>query len=197
MPKQIEISSTPRLRLKWPNGVVVPNRRAKLSSILRPGERVLWTGAPNTVAILRTQIALWWVGVPWTVAAVTLHVLGLIPWDLDVFAIVFGLVFLAAPFLLAFQADGTIYALTNQRAIIRHDALGKFEIVSVPFANTDDAFKIVETGTGTGHLYFASGLSTKLSYVDYDGKYGFRELKDPQGVKVLFERIRVHWKANS
>jgi hypothetical protein len=197
MPKQSDVSSTPRLRLRWPNGVVAPNRRMMLWSILWPGERVLWTGAPNTQATLRTQIALWWVGVPWTLAAVTLHVLGLIPWNLDFFAIVLGVVFLAAPFLLVFQADGTIYAITGRRALVRHDALGKMEIVSVPFEDTDEAFEIVETGKGTGHLYFASGLSTKLSYVDFDGKYAFRELKDPQAIKALFERIRAHWKANS
>ena len=197
MPKQSEISRTPRVRLEWPNGLVAPNRRIKLSPILWSGERVLWTGAPNTAATLRTQFALWWVGVPWTIAAITLHFLGLIPWDIDFFAIVFGLVFLAAPFLMAFQADGTIYAITDRRALVRHDALGKKEIVSVPFEDTDDELSIIETGQDTGHLYFASGMSTKLSYVDFDGKYAFRELKDPQAVKALFERIRAHWKTHS
>ncbi len=179
----------------WPQGVVAPGKRARLAYLLKPGERILWTGNPDTGATLRTQIALWWVGVPWTVAAVTLHILGLIPWDLDFSAFVLGGVLLAAPFLLAVQAGGTIYAFTDRRAIIRHNALGKKEIVSVPFAETDESLEIMETGKGTGHLYFASNMSTKLSYVDFDGKLALRELRDPQGVRNLLERIRTRWKA--
>jgi len=177
---------------RWPRGVVAPNRRLRLAGMLDNGEPVLWTGAPDVSATLGTQKAWWWLGAPWTVAAVALSAYGLIPWNLDFFAIVLGGVFLAAPLLLTFQAGGTVYAITDQRAILRHDALGQHQVVSIPFAEMDETFEILPTGPNTGHLYFASGQSTRLPYADYDGKLAFRELRDPEAVRDLLERIRAH-----
>lgn len=176
----------------WPRGIVAPNRRQRLTDVLGAGERVLWTGAPDTMATLRTQRALWWVGVPWTCAAIALSAYGLIPWNLDFFAIVLGGVFLATPLLITFQAGGTVYAITDRRAILRHNALGQHQVVSIDFAEMDESFEILPTGPNTGHLYFASGQSTRLAYADYDGKLAFRELRDPEAVRDLLERIRAH-----
>jgi hypothetical protein len=129
------------------------------------------------------------------VIALTLLWFGLIPSDWDLFVIAPGLVFVAAPFLLVFYAGGTIYAITDRRAIIKHDALGKRQTVSVAFADMDDKLEILATRPGIGHLYFASGLPTKLSDVDYTGKLVFREIAKPEDVAQLLERIRAQGKS--
>ena len=165
-----------------------------LASMLQSGERVLWTGHPDPLSTLRTQLALWWVGVPWMIITLTLHAFGLIAEDWIFLPVVTGGVFLVAPFLLVFQAGGTIYAITDRRAIIKHDALGKHQTVSVPFEDMDDKLEIMETRPGVGHLYFASKMSTKLCCVDFDGKLAFRELGRARETASLLEKIREHWK---
>ena len=102
-----------------------------------------------------------------------------------------GLAFTAAPILLAIYAGGTIYAITDRRAIIRHDALGKQETVSVHFGDMDEKLEILPVRPGIGHLYFASGMATDLSDVDHTGKLAFRELPDAEGVAALLERVRT------
>jgi hypothetical protein len=107
---------------------------------------------------------------------------------------VVGGLFSAAPFLLTFHAAGAIYAITNRRAIIKRDALGQKQTVSVPFENMDEKLEIVGTNGETGHLYFASKISTKLADADFDGKLAFRELPRAQEVADLLNRIRRHGK---
>ena len=90
------------------------------------------------------------------------------------------------------QAGGTIYAITDRRAIIKHDSFGKHQTVSVPFKDMDAEFEIKETRPGVGHLYFASKMSTKLCYADYDGKLAFRELAKAKEIASLLTKIRDH-----
>lgn len=170
-------------------------RRAAINALLEPGETVKWIGIPDLLSTLRTQLVLWWVGLPWTAIALTLYFYGLIPVDWAPFVVVPGLVFVAAPFLLTFYADGTVYAITNLRAIIKHDAIGKKQTVSVPFEDTDERMEILPVRPGVGHLYFASGMSTELSNVDYTGKLAFREIAQPEAVADLLDKIRAQWKA--
>jgi hypothetical protein len=181
--------------LDWPRGFVAPAKNAKLAPLLEKGERVLWTGHADVGSALRTQLALWWFGMPWTIGALVLMAFNVIPQDGRFLILVVGGVFLAAPFLLAFHASGAIYAITNRRAIIKRDALGQKQTVSVPFAEMDETFKVLETSDTTGHLYFASGRSTKLADADYDGKLAFRELPRAHEVADLLDRIRRHGKA--
>jgi hypothetical protein len=177
---------------EWPRGVVAPNKSAKLKPLLAPGERILWTGHADVGSTLRTQLALWWFGMPFTIAAVVLVALKLIPADWQYLMLVVGGVFLAAPFLLAFHAGGAIYAVTDRRAIIKRDALGQKQTVSVPFEDMDKDLEILVTHGTTGHLYFASGQSTRLADTDYDGKLAFRELSSAAEVAALLDRIRRH-----
>lgn len=170
-------------------------RRAAINALLEPGETVKWIGIPDLLSTLRTQLVLWWVGLPWTAIALTLYFLGLISAAWAPFLIIPGLAFVAAPVLLTLFADGTVYAITNLRAIIKHDAIGKEETVSVDFADMDDRLEILPVRPGIGHLYFASGMSTKLSNVDYTGKLAFREIAQPEAVADLLDKIRAQWKA--
>jgi len=150
---------------------------------------------PDLLSTLRTQLVLWWIGLPWIAAGLTLYFYGLISAAWAPFVLVPGLVFVAAPFLLTFFADGTIYAITNLRAIIKHDAIGKKETVSIDFADMDDRLEILPVRSGIGHLYFASGMSAKLSDVDHTGKLAFREIAQPEAVAELLEKIRTQSKA--
>jgi len=178
--------------MEWPRGIVAPNKSAKLRPLLEPGERILWTGNADVGSTLRTQLALWWLGMPWTIAAIVLTAYKLIPPDWQYLMLVVGGVFLAAPFLLAFHAGGAIYAITNMRAIIKRDALGQKQTVSVPFEKMDEELEVLATHGTTGHLYFASKMSTKLADADYDGKLAFRELPRANEVADLLNRIRRH-----
>jgi hypothetical protein len=180
----------PHNPLSWPSGVVPRGKREALIALLQDGEKVLWTGGPDPLSTLKTQGVLWWFGVPWLALAAVALLLGWIPdgWTLLAFAP--GLALTAAPVLLAVYAGGTVYAITSQRAIIRHDGIGKQSTVSVRFEDMDRTLEILPTRKGVGHLYFASGLSTQLSNVDHTGKLAFRELPDPEDVAALMERIR-------
>ncbi len=182
--------------LDWPRGFVAPAKSARLAPLLKEGERVLWTGHADVGSALRTQIVMWWVGMPWTIGAVVLIAFNVIPQNFQFTVLAFGGLFLAAPFLLTFHATGAIYAITNRRAIIKRDALGQKQTVSVPFEDMDEKLEIMGTNGETGHLYFASRMSTRLADADFDGKLAFRELPRAQEVADLLDRIRNHRKPN-
>ena len=182
--------------MQWPRGIVAPNKSAKLRPVLEPGERILWTGHADVQSTLRSQLALWWFGVPWTIAAIVLAAFKLIPADWQYLMLVIGGVILAAPFLLAFHAGGAIYAITDRRAIIKRDALAQKQTVSVRFDDMDKELQVIATHGGTGHLYFASGMTTKLADANYDGKLAFRELPRAREVSDLLDRIRRHHNKN-
>ena len=175
----------------WPNGVVPRGKRTALLALLEDGEQVLWTGSPDARSTLRTQGVLWLFGIPWLALALAALWAGWIVRDWAIPVLLPGLAFTAAPILLAIYAGGTIYAITDRRAIIRHDALGKQETVSVHFGDMDEKLEILPVRPGIGHLYFASGMATDLSDVDHTGKLAFRELPDAEGVAALLERVRT------
>jgi hypothetical protein len=171
--------------------VIAPGAASSaLADILQPGEKIIWTGRPDPVATLRTQIFWWWLGVPALAFVVALHTADVIPTELHVMAYMIALVFLAAPLLMVVQAYGTVYAVTDRRVIIRHDALGRRQLVSYTLAQLDDALEILPTGDNTGHLYFASGAKSKIAYADYTGKVAFRELRDPEKIAALIAQTR-------
>lgn len=190
MPTDPQTKFKPRNPLVWPNGVVPRGKRAVLIALLEDGEQVLWTGSPDPLSALRTQGALWWFGIPWLVMALGALLMGWLPNGWAVPAFLPGIAFTVAPFLLTAYAGGTLYAITDRRAIIHHDALGKQETVSVRLDDMDKDFEILPVRKGVGHLYFASGMSGELSNVDHTGKLAFRELADPEAVVALLERVR-------
>jgi hypothetical protein len=182
--------------LDWPRGFVAPAKSAKLAPLLKEGERVLWTGHADVHSSLRTQIVLWWVGMPWTITTLVLIYFNVIRDDFRFLMVVVGGLFLAAPFLLTAHTAGAVYAITTRRAIIKRDALGQKQTVCVPFEDMDEKLEVMPTNGETGHLYFASKMSTKLADADFDGKLCFRELPRAQEVADLLDRIRNHGKPN-
>jgi hypothetical protein len=159
--------------------------------MLEPGETVLWTGGPDANSTLRTQTALWWLGIPYMTVALALFYFGRVGSGWEWFVIMPGVALIAAPILLAIYAGGTIYAITDRRAIIKHDALGNSQSVAVRFEDIDEKLEILPVRPGIGHLYFASGLPTRMSDTDFTGKLAFRELAKPEAVAALLEKIRA------
>jgi hypothetical protein len=159
--------------------------------MLEPDEQVLWTGGPDVGSTLRTQTALWWLGIPYLVVALALFYFGRVGSGWEWFVIMPGVALIAAPFLIAIFAGGTTYAITDRRAIIKHDALGKQQSVAVRFEDMDAKLEILPVRPGIGHLYFASGLPTRISDTDHTGKLAFRELAKPEAVAALLERMRA------
>ena len=164
--------------------------KSALADVLQKGERIVWTGRPDPLATLRTQIFWLWLGVPAMAVAVFLYFGNIIAseWSFPPFGIAFAL--LAAPFLAVVQAYGTVYAITDRRVIIRHDALGKKQVVHYALGALDREFEILSTGRDVGHLYFVSGARSRVAYADFTGKVAFRELKKPQEIAALLDRVR-------
>jgi len=171
--------------------VIVPGAvKSALADVLQPDEKVIWAGRPDPMATLRTQLFWWWLGIPVLVIALILHFGDVMSRDWSAAPVGIALALLAAPALMVAQAYGTIYAITDRRVIIRHDALGKRQVVDYTFGELDEALEILESGPEIGHLYFASGARSKVAYADYTGKVAFRELRKPEQVKALLEKVR-------
>ncbi len=165
--------------------------------MLEPGEKVVWTGGPDAGSTLRTQTALWWVGIPYMAVALALFYFGRVGSGWEWFVIMPGVALLAAPILLAIFAGGTIYAITDRRAIIKHDALGNQQSVAVRFEDMDEKLEILPVRPGIGHLYFASCVPTRISDTDYTGKLAFRELAKPEAVAAFLESMKAQGKSAS
>jgi hypothetical protein len=171
--------------------VIVPRQAAlDLADILKPNEKVIWAAHPDALSTLRTKIVIWWVGVPLTFAVLGLFMSGkvsstiLVPLGLVAFAL------MAAPFVMLFENSLTIYAITNRRALIARRSPSRHPPVSCAFDAMDDKLEILETGGGAGHLYFASGWSTKVRDADYTGKLAFRDVGKVHEVAKILEKAR-------
>ena len=171
--------------------MIVPQQAAlDLADILKPNEKVIWAAHPDVISTLRTKIVIWWVGVPLTMAVFGLWMSGkvssaiLTPLGLVAFAL------MAAPFVMVFENAHTICAITNRRALIAHRSRTKHPLVSCGFDAMDEKLEILETGGGAGHLYFASGWSTKMRDVDHTGKLAFRDVGKVHEVAKILEKAR-------
>lgn len=173
------------------NTFVPPSRVAALADVLQPGEKIIWAGRPDPIATFRTQLFWWWVGVPLMAIALGLRYGEIISPDVSFFPMMAAFAFLAAPFLIVAFATGTVYAITDRRVIIKHDMVRtKRQLVWYSLEQLDKDFEILKSGDNTGHLYFVSGARSKVPDADYTGKVAFRELRKPQEVKKLLEKIR-------
>jgi len=172
--------------------VIVPRQAAlDLTEILEPDEQVIWAARPDALSTLRTRIVTWWVGVPLSAAVVGLYMSGkvssaiLVPLGLVAFAL------MAAPFVMLFENALTIYAITDRRALIARRPPSRPPLVSCGFDAMDEQLEILETGGGAGHLYFASGWSTKVRDADYRGKLAFRDVGKVHEVAKLLDTARA------
>jgi hypothetical protein len=156
---------------------------------LQPGERVLWQGQPDGVARMMMWRFLWWIGFPWlllTVIAISRDWIGQSTTPL----VMVGCMMIAAPLVMLLFDLQTLFAITNRRALIVRTAWGKRSVSATSFADMDAKFEVLDIGRGAGHLNFASGRSTRSPDTDYTGRYGFRCVRNPSGVRDNLERAR-------
>jgi len=160
-----------------------------LTPHLRTGETLRWASRPDVYSILRSKSALWWIGVPWLAFWFGVNLMGWLSWDwFTPFGLV-GFAFIAAPLILLYRSDSTLYAITDRRALILHGG-SKPEIVSVSFAQMDDEIEILPTQRGAGHVYFASNFSTRRRDVDHTGKIAFRDVANAEQVAKILTDAR-------
>ncbi|MBZ0147128.1 MAG: hypothetical protein K8F62_06230 [Pseudorhodoplanes sp.] len=171
--------------------MIAPRQAAlELADILQPNEKVIWAAHPDARSILRTKIFLWWLGVPFCAAVFGLAMSGnvsagvLYPLGLVAFAL------MAAPFIMLFESTLTIYVITDRRALIARRAPARPPLVACGFEAMDEKLEILETGSGAGHVYFASGWSTKGRDTDYAGKLAFRDVGKAYDVAKLLDKAR-------
>lgn len=156
---------------------------------LQLGERVRWAARPSARSILRSKSALWWVGVPWLALVLAAYFSGWIGHGaLEPLAMI-GAALIAGPFLMLFESDKTIYAITDRRALIVHNGR-KPRFIAAPFPEMDETLEVIETGDGAGHVYFASGRSTKLPDTDYTGKLAFRDVGRAHEIAKILDAAR-------
>jgi hypothetical protein len=160
-----------------------------LAGKLEPGERVLYAARPDTWVTLRNKMFLWWIGVPWCIGVLGLFLAGRASPAIAVPLTMIGIAMVAGPIIMAIDAQYTIYAITDRRALIVRYGL-RPDVVSCPFDRMDATPEIMTAGGRGGHLYFASDMSTKLRDVDYTGKLAFRDLADPQEAAKRLEAAR-------
>ncbi len=176
--------------------MIAPQQAAlQLADILQPDEKVIWAARPDARSILRTKSVIWWVGVPLTLAVLGLSMSGkvssgiLVPLGMAAFAL------MAAPLIMLFETTLTIYAITDRRALIARRPPSRPPLTSCGFDAMDERLEILETGGGAGHLYFASGRSTKNRDTDYTGKLAFRDVGKAHDVAKLLDKARGKAKA--
>jgi hypothetical protein len=162
-----------------------------LANDLEPGERVIYAVRPDIWTAIRNKVFLWWIGAPWCIAVFGLFFAGRASWVIFAPLALVGLAMLAAPIVVAIETQYTIYAITNRRALIVRTGL-RPATVSCPFDRMDDTFEIMSAGGKSGHLYFASDMSTKMRDVDYTGKLAFRDLADVKAAAAQLEAARKH-----
>jgi hypothetical protein len=162
-----------------------------LTPHLAKGEVVRWAARPSVFSLLRTKSWLWWAGGIWLSLALALVFYGWISVEEFLFLGLVGIAFLAAPFLIFFEGDRTIYAITNRRALIVHNGM-RPSLISVEFSRMDEKLEVLETGGSAGHVYFASNMPAKQRDTDYTGKIAFRDVANVQQVALLLDAARQH-----
>ena len=171
--------------------MIAPQQAAlQLADILQPNEKVIWAAHPDARSVLRTKSVIWWVGVPLSFAVLGLSMSGKVsstilgPLGLVAFAL------MAAPLIMLFETTLTIYVITDRHALIARRPPARPPLVACGFEAMDEKLEILETGSGAGHVYFASGWSTKGRDTDYAGKLAFRDVGKAHDVAKLLDKAR-------
>jgi hypothetical protein len=157
--------------------------QAEIETELEPDERLVWTGQPDARAVFRKLR--WLVGVGGLVVVIAgwfaLYSVA------AQFALLAGLALLLGPAVAALVARGTIYGLTNRRALILSRSIGHRALTSVDLRAADDAVELLDGECGSGTVLFVSGLPRRRRYTDYTGKSGFWDVPDAAQVAAIVQ----------
>jgi len=177
---------------RWKNGETRLDRQqridrlqAELAKELGPSERIVWKGYPDDRVVFRKLR--WLVLVALPILAVSA------PFALDYliaqFLILVAMALFLGPFVSAARARSTIYALTDQRALVLSRSFGYRSISSVDLSAADDKAEILPSEGNAGTVLFVSGLSPRRRYTDYTGKFGFWDVPDASSVAATVEEV--------
>src|SRR5690349_96132 len=173
---------------------------------LDPGERLVWSGSPRPGALALQAVpatlfgipfagfAVFWMYGAWTATTRGGHLSG--PWLLfPLFGIPFllvGLGFVTAPLWAWAGAGRTVYAITDRRALIIGGA-GLRGVQSFQHADVGDITHL-ESGDGSGSLYFATRAFVSSNGIVNRSRVGFVGIPDVKRVEQLL-RENVQQKA--
>jgi hypothetical protein len=186
--------------------ILLPELQQLLASELRPGEKQVWAAQPLPRVFRRQSIGIVVFGIPWTAFAIfwmvaasagTSHA----PGPFAVFPL-FGLPFvligfgmLSSPFWMGKQARRTVYALTDQRAIVIKGKL--FGGVNVQSFEPDRLTSIErnQLADGTGDLVFERftqrrGSGTSTVRRGFMGIENVRQVEELIHTTLLNGRVR-------
>jgi hypothetical protein len=142
-----------------------------LPEALPAGERLLWQGAPDPIALAVSAFRIKWIAAAFGVLSLWRVGAGLhdgetaatIAWSVGL-TLSFGLasigVLLAAAALIA---RGTVYSVTTRRLVVRHGVAMPMAI-NVPFSKVDGA-ALAESSDGTGSVAFQLAKSSRASFL--------------------------------
>jgi len=171
----------------------------RLRDELKAGETIAWAGQPDPNGYMRTGFTLWYFFIPWT--ALSLFMMAALSgfkwprfdqeWNLGLLFVLpfllIGLAGLYAPFWARRKAVSTIYAITNQRALVI-DGARSIKVKTYLPVDIGILEKTVYKD-GSGDLI----LRTE-NYDDSDGNQrtlteGFFAIDDVRHVEHLIERL--------
>jgi len=104
------------------------------------------------------------------------------------FVLLAGLALLLGPAVAALMARGTIYGLTNRRALVVSTSIGHRALMSVDLSAADDVVELLEGEGGSGTVLFVSGLPRRRRYTDYTGKFGFWDVPNAAQVAAIVQK---------
>lgn len=170
---------------------------------LRPNEKLLWSGAPRPGRMSRRTLPLVLFAIPWTAFALFWmagasgfkrpdfsHGAGLFPlFGLPFVLIGFGM--LSAPFWAMRKARKTIYAATNERAIIFEGGGLRGGITVRSFrAEQLQEIRRVQLGDGSGDLILDQKITTDGEGSRRTTEIGFLGIPDVKAVETLLQAIQ-------
>jgi len=164
----------------------IPRRLIRLrDEKLFDGESILWQGRPDAWAGLRWTGATWFLSVPWMVMTAFANWMKWIDGATTPLFMV-GAAFAAIPILFLIRDLQTLFVITDRRALIVRGVWKDNKATSASTSYNQMQSPRAEVVSGhVGHLYYASGFSTRNEDADEKGRYGFRNIKDVEKVRDL------------
>lgn len=169
-------------------------------SELRPHERLVWSGSPRPGRLARQALPVMLFAVPWTAFSLFWMYAATgfgehLEWPMLLFSL-FGLPFvgvgvalLTSPYRAYRRASATLYAVTNERALIFEPrGGGAMDVRSFPIAELG-ALRRVQRADGSGDLFFAAHTYT-LKGRQRSTDIGFLGVPDVRRVEELMQGLR-------
>ena len=164
----------------------IPRRLIRLrDEKLFDGEKILWQARPDAWAGLRYTGATWFLSVPWMAMTAFANWMKWIDGATTPLFMV-GAAFAVIPILFLIRDLQTLFVITDRRALIVRGVWKDNKASTDSTALSQMQSPKVEVISGhVGHLYFASGFSTRKEDSDEKGRYGFRNIKNVEKVREL------------